>query len=93
MIFKSTLQKIRQVLKTTAVAAVALTLFSGLANAQTYTNGNLSTGATHTIGTAAPAGTTWSELQLDNNSLGVGVNVTAGLSVADDFTVPSFSNT
>ena len=89
MQIKSTLKKIRQVLKTTAVAAVALTLFSGLANAQTYTNGNLSTGATLSTGAAAPAGTTWSELQLTNTSLGTGVNVTAGFSVADDFIVPT----
>lgn len=91
MQLKSTLKKIRQVLKTTAAAAVALTLFSGLATAQTYTNGNLSTGATTSTAVVAPAGTTWSELQLTNNSYGVAASITAGagFTVADDFTIPS----
>jgi subtilisin-like proprotein convertase family protein len=57
-------------------------------NAQSLFNGNLSTGATHSTGTAAPTGTTWSELQGANSTLGTGVNITAGYSVADNFTVP-----
>lgn len=98
MQFKSTLQKIRQVLKTTAIAAVALTLFSGLATAQTYTNGVLSTGATALNGTAAPAGKTWSETQnvtgnttVANSTGGVSANAENGFTVADDFTVTGAS--
>lgn len=96
MQFKSTLQKIRQVLKTTAIAAVALTLFTGLATAQTYTNGTLSTGATTLSGVAAPSGKTWSECQnptgntnIANTLSGAGAQISAGNSVADDFIVPA----
>lgn len=59
-------------------------------NAQQYINGNLSTGATHAgTGTTAPAGTTWSELQGANTGLGFGANVTASISLADNFVVPA----
>ena len=54
-----------------------------------YINGNLSTGATHSTGTAAPTGTNWSELQGTNGTLGSGANITAGYSLADNFTVPA----
>lgn len=65
--------------------------------AQTLTNGNLGTGATSLNGTAAPAGTTWHELQNitgntteSNSLLGVGnaATGTTANSVADDFVVP-----
>lgn len=64
---------------------------TGSINAQVYVNGNLSTGATSSDGTAAPAGFTWSEVQPDNNTSGVGANITAGFTVADDFTIPAGS--
>jgi len=50
-------------------------------------NGNLNTGATTSNGTAAPAGFTWSELQVGNSSLGFGANIGAGLTIADNFTI------
>lgn len=65
--------------------------------AQTLVNGNLGTGATSLNGTAAPAGTTWHELQNvtgntteSNSLLGVGhaASGTNANSVADDFVVP-----
>lgn len=52
-------------------------------------NGNLSTGATTSTGTTAPAGFTWSELQLTNTTLGLSASIAAGFTVADDFTVPA----
>jgi len=69
-------------------------LFTGLANAQTYVNGTLSTGATAENGTAAPAGYTWSEVQhnVGNTTVAnsiIGTGATGALSVADDFTVPA----
>lgn len=65
-------------------------LSAGKLNAQQFINGNLSTGATHVgTGTTAPAGTAWSELQGGNTGLGSGANITAGFSIADNFTVPA----
>ncbi len=58
-------------------------------SAQTYTNGTLSTGATATGGTAAPAGFVWSELQGTNTSLGATANISSGITLADDFTIPA----
>ncbi len=65
-------------------------------HAQTYVNGNLSTGATSKSGVPAPAGYTWSEVQndagvltLSNTLSGVGTAISANLSVADDFVVPA----
>ncbi|RYY46006.1 MAG: T9SS type A sorting domain-containing protein [Chitinophagaceae bacterium] len=89
---KTTFNKMKKVFKTTALALGFLSLFNGLANAQTYVNGNLSTGATAENGTAAPAGYTWSEVQHDagnttvaNNT--IGSSATGTNSVADDFVV------
>lgn len=62
-------------------------LFVGKLNAQVFTNGNLSTGATASTGAPAPAGYTWSEVQTGNNNAGYSANITNGFSVADDFTV------
>ncbi len=59
------------------------------ATAQQYSNGPLSTGATTSNGTAAPAGFTWSEMNATNLSFGFGANIDAQLSVADNFTVPA----
>lgn len=74
----------------------ALFLAIGL-NAQTYDNGGLSTGVTSNSGAAAPAGSTWSEVQNEtgnttysNTLSGVGVTATSvGYFLADDFTVPA----
>ena len=59
---------------------------------QIYTNGPISTGATSTNATVAPVGYTWSELQLPNNTLGLGAiynnALTSDLSIADEFVVP-----
>ncbi len=85
---KTTLNK-RLVKLWTLTALIFLSLFSGWANAQTYTNGPLSTGATSSDGTAAPAGYTWSEVQAGNTVAGFAANITAGFTVADDFTVPA----
>src|SRR5215212_12081917 len=68
--------------------------FFPIVNAQTYVNGNLSTGATAENGTAAPAGYTWSEVQHNTGDLTVanntiGVSGTGAFSVADDFIVPA----
>jgi len=60
-------------------------------NAQTYNNGPLSTGATTSTGTAAPAGYTWSELQSPNTTLGTAAFIggTNNFRLADDFTIPA----
>jgi hypothetical protein len=59
--------------------------------AQTYSNGPLSTGATSSGGTAAPAGYTWSEMPATNNSIGVAsvFGGTNNFALADDFVVPA----
>src|SRR6476661_1925825 len=80
-------------LKITGFCRTALMVFTlfclclGKINAQTYINGPLSTGATASTGAAAPAGTTWSEVQAPNVNAGFGANITAGLTIADNFTV------
>lgn len=68
-----------------------LILCGSLMSAQTYSNGNLSTGATTANATAAPAGYTWSELQNGNSTLGVGgfKGGASDLRLADDFVVPA----
>lgn len=79
--------------------AIALGSFQAL-NAQIYTNGTVSTGATSASGVAAPAGYTWSELQSNtgnttesNTSFGYSAYFTTDLvtdfAVADDFIVPA----
>lgn len=67
------------------------------ANAQVlFDNGPMSTGQTHSLGTTAPTGTTWSELQTNgtqtNGTFGYSVNYLNSTSIgslhqADDFTV------
>lgn len=66
-------------------------LCGSLMNAQTYSGGNLSTGATTSTSVAAPAGYTWSELQSTNTTLGAGGQLTATVNnrLADDFVVPA----
>ncbi|NMD29923.1 MAG: hypothetical protein GYA79_09440 [Bacteroidetes bacterium] len=81
---KTTINKIKLSKLWTLTAITFLTLFTGLAGAQTYTNGPLSTGATSSTGTAAPTGYTWSEVQAGNTNAGFGANITAGFTVADE---------
>lgn len=67
-------------------------IFCGsLMNAQIYSSGNLSTGATSSGAVAAPAGYTWSELQAPNTSYGASghLTATANFRLADDFVVPA----
>jgi subtilisin-like proprotein convertase family protein len=61
--------------------------FTGSAVAQPYVNGNLSTGANSSNGTAAPAGFTWSEVQLGNTTAGYAASIAGGFTVADNFTI------
>ncbi len=67
--------------------AFLLSFFILKVSAQPYINGNLSTGATTSNGTAAPAGFTWSEVQTGNGTAGLGGNIAAGLGLADNFVV------
>jgi len=62
-------------------------LLSSSLMAQVYVNGNLSTGATASNGTAAPAGYTWSEVQAGNVNAGFGAQIANSNSLADDFTI------
>lgn len=67
-------------------------LFGCLLSAQTYSNGNLSTGTTATAAnTPAPAGYTWSELQGTNSTLGSSgfTDGTNSFRLTDDFVVPA----
>ncbi len=61
--------------------------FSSTLNAQQYINGNLSTGVNSSNGVAAPAGSTWSEVQVGNINAGFGANIAAQLTLADNFQV------
>ncbi len=83
------LQRTRKLIQHSFLLLLLFSLFTGKITAQTYVNGNLSTGATTSTGTTAPAGFTWSELQLTNTTLGFGASIAGGLTVADDFTVPA----
>lgn len=70
-----------------------LCILSGyLLNAQSFSNGNLSTGNTSSGSVAAPTGYTWSEIQSSNSSYGfagyIGTN-SSNFRLADDFTVPA----
>ena len=56
--------------------------------AQPFLNGNLSTGAISSNGTAAPSGAFWSELTAPNTTLGFSVNIATNTAALDDFTVP-----
>lgn len=57
--------------------------------AQRLVNGNLNTGALSSNAVSAPVGYNWSEVQDRNASAGFGANVSANLSLADDFTIPA----
>lgn len=84
---KITFNYLRRVIKSATLAVLFLSLFTGLATAQTYVNGPLSTGATSSDGSAAPAGYTWSEVQNPNTSAGYGASIDGGFTIIDNFTV------
>ncbi|MEO7444134.1 MAG: hypothetical protein ABIU55_01465, partial [Ferruginibacter sp.] len=96
MHLNTTLKKVGKNFIGIFLAGCLLCGFTNTIHAQTYVNGVLSTGATALNGTAAPAGFTWSEAQnvtgnttVANSTSGVGAQITANNSVADDFTVPA----
>ena len=66
-------------------------LGGSLLNAQVYSSGNLSTGATTSTAVAAPAGYTWSELQAPNTSYGASGHIAlpSDFRLSDDFAVPA----
>lgn len=70
----------------TPVLSAFFFLIAGMANAQQYINGNLTTGATSSNGSPAPAGFTWSEVQAGNGSAGFTGNI-SGFTLADNFTI------
>jgi len=70
----------------TSAFCILFLIFAGTINAQQYINGNLTTGATSSNGTAAPAGFTWSEVQAGNGSAGFTANI-SGFTLADNFTI------
>src|SRR4051794_15870819 len=95
---KFTLSSISK-LSRNAFMILILFLLGTTIHAQTYVNGNLSTGATSKSGVAAPAGYTWSEVQnnagvttVSNTVSGFTTSISSELSVADDFTVPAGPN-
>jgi hypothetical protein len=56
--------------------------FYSVTTAQQYINGNLSTGTLNSLGVVAPAGSSWSEVQLGNST--IGINATTGSFLAAD---------
>lgn len=84
---------VKNLLKGFLISLLGVTSFDTQAQV-IYTNGAISTGATHTAtSTAAPAGYTWSELQSPSTSLGFSSfynnAATSNYSIADDFVVPA----
>lgn len=70
------------------IASAGLAVAAAATARPVYSNGPLSTGATLSTGAAAPAGSTWSEVQAGNTIAGYGMQGgTIGNRVADDFTV------
>jgi hypothetical protein len=82
-----TLLRSRSINYLTSLVLVVAMLFTGSVLAQPYVNGNLSTGATSSNGTAAPAGFTWSEVQTGNTSAGFSASIAGGFTLADNFTI------
>ncbi|MBL7748503.1 MAG: hypothetical protein JNM19_13790, partial [Chitinophagaceae bacterium] len=83
---KFTLKKTGNAFRFAPVLLAMFCLFAGKTNAQQYINGNLSTGATSSNGTAAPAGFTWSEVQAGNINAGFTANI-SGFTLADNFVI------
>ncbi len=78
------------------LSTTIMSLFSlNTAWAQVYTNGNVSTGSTNSVGSVAPTGTTWSEVQAGNSVTTVNATnntstpANSAIYVAEDFTVCS----
>ena len=84
---KTTLKKIKGFFYQTLMILGLFCFLSSALQAQQYVNGNLSTGATTSNGTAAPVGFTWSEVQVGNVNAGFGAQIANNLALADDFTV------
>ena len=82
-------QRLAKVFQHSLLLLLLFSFFAGKINAQTYVNGNLSTGALSSNGTASPAGFTWSEVQVGNGTAGFSGSITNGFSMADNFTVPA----
>ena len=82
-----TLKKIGSFLRPMPMIFILCCLFAGKINAQQFINGNLSTGSPNSVGAAAPAGFTWSEMQTGSNTIGFNANAAVGFSVADNFTI------
>jgi subtilisin-like proprotein convertase family protein len=78
----------RLVINTSILMLSLVFSFNGVLNAQVYSNGALSTGATAVGGVTAPTGFTWSELQGTNTSLGSAASIEARFTLADDFFIP-----
>lgn len=82
----------------TVLALAIGAVVSGNVSAQIYNNGPLSTGPTSNSGVAAPAGTTWSELQnnvgntTESNTIGGFSGNAPSWRLADDFVVPAGQN-
>lgn len=82
----------------TVLALAIGAVVSGNVSAQIYNNGPLSTGPTSNSGVAAPAGTTWSELQnnvgntTESNTIGGFSGNAPSFRLADDFVVPAGQN-
>ena len=81
-------KKITDLLKK-SVLMLGLFCLIGKISAQTYVNGNLSTGLTASTGETAPACATWSEVQTGNTTAGYAASLSGLNTVADDFTVPA----
>lgn len=86
----------QQLMKTIFTPLLCLLGLVGAAplQAQTYRNGDFTTGTTTKSGVTAPAGYTWSEVQNDagvttvsNTSAGYAASKASGFTLADDFTV------
>lgn len=80
-------------IKITSILFTVLFVCTSLVSAQQiYTNGPIATGTVSTNSTPAPAGYSWSELQLPNTSLGLSGHYNTALTVnfalSDDFVVP-----
>lgn len=70
------------------IASAGLAVAAAATARPVYSNGPLSTGATLSTGAAAPAGSTWSEVQAGNTIAGFGMQGgTIGNRMADDFTI------
>ena len=82
-----TLKKIGSSLRPLPMLLILCCLFAGKINAQQFINGNLSTGSPNSVGVAAPAGFTWSEMQAGANTIGFSANAAGGLSIADNFAI------